>query len=51
MRPYRAAAEECAHRRTVDDDDAGDAENNGGMGGPAVFRVEHYNLTSLHSGP
>jgi len=30
---------------------AGDAENNGGMGGPALFWVEHCNLTSLHSGP
>ena len=35
-----------------EEDDAGDVENNGGMGGgPALFWVELYNLTSLHSTP
>jgi hypothetical protein len=33
------------------EEDAGDAENNGGKGGPALFWAELYNFTSLHSNP
>jgi hypothetical protein len=30
--------------------EAGDSENNGGMGGPALFWADLYNFTFLHSG-
>jgi hypothetical protein len=45
----RWSSEKC----TLQDDagKAGDAQNNGGMGGPELFWADLYNFTSLHSNP